>query len=290
MPWTVQDYTDAVPLGPVLKPDYVRQVASVNIQRVESRGDHVVATMLWNHYPHPVSHAVLPQDVTLMGGNLPIEDATVGEWADEAVVDFVWGANLPLMASRRTWNGHAVEITAVGARDPRYDGGHLPGTATPSVWREFAQHADPKVPPPVVERWRTAGTLISWHWVSVNHDRVLPVYGHGAARWVADGVASIDFLELSPGLPETFGLLTVADAAYRAAAEGAHSIVCTIDAPGIELLGFRRRDGRLTIDNRFLEINYAALEAFVTGTSNWVPPDYIQSDIRRTNRATYYAG
>jgi len=287
---TVQDYADALPLGPVVKPDYVRQIASVDIQHVESRGAHVVATMLWNRYPHPVSHAVLPEDVLLMGGNLPIEDAALDQWAEEAVVDLVWGAILPLMSSRRTWNGRAIELVAVEPLDPRYVSGHLLGTAAPSAWDEVAQYADPKVPPPAVEQWRDAGTLVSWHWVSVHHDRVLPVYGHGAARWVADGVASIDFLELSPGLPATFGLLTIADAAHLAAAEGAHTIVCTVDVPGIELLGFRSDDGLLTIDNRFPEIEYDDLEAFARLTDDWVAPDYIQSDISRTNRATYYAG
>lgn len=290
MPRTMQDYASAVPLGPVVGPDYVLGIADVNIQQVEVRGPYVVATMLWNEYAHPVCHALLPEDVLLWGGDLPLEEATLDHWAEEAVANFVWGAELPLMSSRRTWNGHSIELIDAEPIDPRYVGGHLCGTARPDEWHEIAQYADPKVPPSTVEQWKSEGSLISWHYVSLWHDRGLPVYGHGAARWVANGVASFDYLDLSPGLPETFGLLTIADAIHRAAAEGAHTIISSIDVPGVELLGFRNAGDSLEVNNRLLDIDYDGLATFVSRTSDWTPPVSVQSDIARADSATYYAG
>ena len=290
MPRTVQDYASAVPLGRVEAPEYVRRLADVNIQRVDVRGPFVVATMLWNEYKHPLCYALRPEDVLLWGGDLPLGEATLDHWAEEAVVDFVRGAELPLMASRRTSNGHVIEVTEAEPMDPRYSGGHLLGTAEPTAWQELSEYADPKVPPPTVEQWRSDGSLVSWHYVSLNHGHVLPVFGHGAARWVSNGVASFDYLDLSPGLPETFGVLTVADAIHRAAARGAHTITCTIDVPGIELLGFRDKNGSLEVDNQFLDIDYDGLATLVSQTTGWIPPVYVQSAITRADSATYYAG
>lgn len=290
MPRTVQDYAGAVPIGRVEEPDFLRRIADVNIRSVECRGDQVVATMLWNQYVHPMCFALLPQDVLLWGGDLPLEEATLEHWASEAVSDFVYGAELPLLSSRRTSNGHVIEVTEAEPIDLRYVGGHVTGAAGPSKWREISQYADPRVPPPVVEQWRSDGDLVSWHYVSLNHEHVLPVFGHGATRWVSEGVASFDYLNLSPGLPDTFGVLTIADAIHRAAAQGAHTIISTIEVPGIELLGFRNDDGALKIDNRFLDIDYDALADFVSETAGWTPPVYVQSAITCANNATYYAG
>lgn len=287
---TVQDYASAVPLGPVADPNDMLQGAEVSIQQVEVRDDHVVATMLWEKYAHPVCHALLPEDVLLWGGDLPIEEATLDHWAEEAVVNFAWAAALPLTSSLRTWTGQAIELTEVEEIDPRYVGSHLRAAARPSAWREVAQYADSRMPPTGVEEWRSNGSLISWHTVSLTHKRVLPVYGNGAARWVAEGVASFDHLELSPGLPETFGLLTLADAVLCAAAEGAHTIISSIDVAGLQLLGFRNVGGSWEIDNRFLEIDYDGLATFASRTKDWTPPVFIQSDVERANRASYYAG
>ncbi|KAA1378775.1 hypothetical protein [Aeromicrobium fastidiosum] len=287
---TVEDYARAVPLGPVLEPAHLRRVVHVDIRDVTSRGPQVVATMQWNRYPHEVSHAVLPDDVAVQGGHVPNEEATLAEWAAEVVTDFAWGADLSLTSSRRTKNGRTIELTATEPVDPRYVGKHLLGSAAPSEWHEVARYANPVVPPLVVDRWRSEGTLVSWHYVTLQNTRVLPAYGHGASRWVSDGVASVDLISLHPDLPETFGVLTVADLVHRAAAEGAHTIMCTVDVPGLELLGFRRDGATMQIDNRFLDIDYDALSAFVLRTDTWVPPTRIRQDIMRANRATYCAG
>jgi hypothetical protein len=290
VPRTARDYADAIPLGPVADPHNMLDGAEVNIQRVEVRGPHVVATMQWEKYSHPVCHALLPEEILLWGGDLPIDEATLEHWVQEAVVNFACAAALPLMSSHRTWNGDSIELTEAEAIDRRYVGGYLRGTARPEQWREITQYADPRVPPPTVEQWKADGSLISWHYVTLEHNRVLPVYGHGAVRWVADGVASFDYLELSPGLPETFGLMTIADAVHRAAAEGAHTITSSLEVPGLELLGFRDGTSSLKIDNRFLDIDYDGLMSFVSRTSSWAPPVYVQKDIERTSRATYHAG
>lgn len=290
MPRTVQDYASAVPLGRVELPDYFRIAPDVTIQHVEARGDHVVATMLWDDYAHPVCHALLPEDVLLWGGDLPIDEASLDHWAKEAVVEFACAPELSLMESRRTSNGRVIELTEAEPMDPRYSGGHLMGTCETEEWQKLAQYADPAVPPPTVQEWRANGTLLAWHYLSLQHDRVLPVFGHGAIRWVSDGVASFDYLELLPGLPETFGVLTVAEAIHRAASAGAHTIICTVDVPGIELLGFQGEESCWEIDNRFVDIDYGGLTTFVSQTSNWTPLIDIQNAITRADQATYYAG
>ena len=287
---TVEDYARAVPLGPVLEPAYLRGLVDVDIRDVTSRGPHVVATMRWNRYPHEVSHAVLPDDVAVQGGHVPNEEATLAEWAAEVVTDFARGADLPLISSRRTRNGQAIELTETEPVDPRYVGKHLLGSAPASEWQEVAQYADPVVPPLVVDRLRSEGTLVSWHYVSLQNTHVLPVYGHGASRWVSDGVASVDLIDLHPDLPETSGVLTVAELAHRAAAEGADTIMCTVDVPGLELLGFRRDGATMQIDNRFLDIDYDGMSAFVLRTATWVPPVGMRQDITRADEATYFAG
>lgn len=296
---TVQDYAGAIPLGRVASPDHVVDIADVTIVEVTTRDEHVVATLLWDDYPHLLSHALAPDDVLVMGGHVPADEAELDEWAESAVVDLVWAAEMPLLASRRTSDGSSIEITASAATveaggialpDPRFVSGHLAGTDPEVRWAEVARHADPRVPPPVVERWRSDGTLISWHHVTVADDHVMPVLGHGAVRWVADGVASIDLLDLSPGLPATFGVLTVAEAARRAAAAGTGTIVCTVDAPGLDLLGFRDRSGSLQIDDRFLHIDHEGLADLVATTVDWTPPDHVRGAMERNRRTTYYAG
>lgn len=271
-------------------PDYFSIALDVTIQHVEARGDQVVATMLWNEFAHPVSHALRPDDVLLWGGDLPIEEASLAHWAEEAVVEFACAPELSLMESRRTSNGHVIELAEAEPLDSRYTGGHVLGTSEIDEWQKLAQYADPVLPPPVVRQWRADGTLLSWHYLSLTHRHSLPVFGHGAIRWVSEGVASFDYLELLPGLPETFGVLTVAEAIHRAASTGADTIICTVDIPGIELLGFRGAKGRLEVDNRFLNIDYDGLTAFVSGTSNWTPPVDIQNAISQADQATYYAG
>ncbi len=287
---TVEDYAAAVPRGPVLQPPHVREFFAVQIEQVEARGAHIVATMRWSSYPHPIRYAMLPDEVSVMGGYVSHEEATLDQWADEVGAELAWGATLPVLSSRRSWDGRAVEMTEAEPPDARFTGGHLLGTAPASAWREVAGFADPAVPPPTVERWRADGTLASWHYVRLENRHVLPVYGHGAARWVADHVASIDHLEMKDGMPETFSLLTVAEAMHSAAGVGARTIICTVDVPGIELLGFRERGGVLQVDTRFLDVDHDGMAHLVRRTSAWTPPVDVQADIERTNRATYYAG
>jgi hypothetical protein len=291
VPRTLQDYANTVPLGRVRVPDWgYYRFPPMTIESVESRDDHVVATFLWEDYPHPVSIAILPEDALVMGGDIPAEEAALSEWAPEAVVAFARVAEMSLTSSRRVAHGSGIEVFEADEADPRYISGHISGTAPAAQWHEAASWADPQVPPATVEQWRQEASLISWHHVSLTHQHVLPVFGHAAVRWVGDGVASVDFLDLSPGLPETFGVLTVADAIQRAACAGARTIVCTVDVPRIELLGFRVNNGLLEVDNKFLDIDYGGLAKFVAITVDWTPPVYVQSAIERNNRTTYVTG
>ncbi|WP_157432700.1 hypothetical protein [Aeromicrobium sp. Root472D3] len=287
---TVEDYAAAVPRGPVLEPPHVREFLAVEVEQVEARGAQVVATMRWSSYPHPIRYAVLPDEVSVMGGHVPHEEATLDQWADEVGAPLAWGATLPLLSSRRSRVGDAVEVTEAEPPDPRFTSGHLLGTAPDSAWREVADLSDPAVPPPTIESWRADGTLATWHHVRLQHRHVLPVCGHAAARWVGDATASLDHLEIEDGMPETFALLTVAEVMHSAAGAGARTIVCTVDVPGAELLGFRERDGLLRVDTRFLDVDHDGVARLVRQTSGWTPSADVQAAIGRTDRATYYAG
>lgn len=290
MPRTIEDYADAVPLGRINLHPTRRVPDQVDIISVETRGSRIVATMRWDEYSHTLIYALDPDDVMIMGGNVAKEDTALATWAEESLIEFVYAAQLSLTESRRIARDEGIEILDHEPLDERFVVRHLLPSDWPERWAEASRYSKPIIPPPDVDRWRADGSLIAWHFVTLEHNHVLPTFGHAATRWKADGIASLDLLVLNPGLPATFGLLTVAAAIHRAAAHGAHTIECRIDLPNLHLLGFQQIGGVMQVDSRFLDIDYPALERFVESTAGWTPPPDIQQAMTAADNATYYAG
>lgn len=283
---TLQDYAKAVPLGRITSSWC--DLPDASIESVTARDSRVVATVRWEKYRHPILSAMEPGDVDAM--DEPVDEVPLDLWADEAVLELTRNPSSPLWSSRRSAAGDAIEVVETAPWDPRFAVGRYLADAGYVLWPLTGTVANLPTLPASVEGWRRDGTLLSCHAVGVQHSHPLPPFGHAATRWVGDGVASVDFLELDPGLPDTFGLLAVADAVHTAAVRGAHTLRCTVDVPHLSLLGFQRSTDGWTVDDRFLDVDHAGIADIVAATSGWAPPPRVEDAIAEADARTYDAG
>lgn len=97
-----------------------------------------------------------------------------------------------------------------------------------------------------------SGRLIAWLVAYENNSTGSPDVGQAVVSRDPAGVARLELVEVTPGVPESVMLDLAYFAAHAAAEEGAAIVVTDLDYPLLGLAGFESREGQQVLDTSFL--------------------------------------
>lgn len=284
---TLSECAEALPLGPI-EVVYDSQTVDIDVVRVTVSADRVWIYLRYEQDPNLIAYALDPDEFEVNGGSSTRENVPVSVWADEALRHVLYVVSASLIETRRSKTGDAIEIVLSETSDPRFGTGFVRGTEGAKTWTELKQFAIQ--PPDLLSRWRASGDLVAWHYFRILDDRLLPIMGHAAARWLTVHVASLDYLELDPDLPPSFRLLAIAEVVREAVAQGAHSIVSTLEVPELEILGFHDVNGVSQAEGSLTKIDYSAVEDIIQSAARWRPSERLQAIIEKAHDDAYLLG
>jgi hypothetical protein len=111
---------------------------------------------------------------------------------------------------------------------------------------------------------RDEGRLLCWVTAFEEDSQANPYAGHAVVSWSGEDSADLEHVEVRPGAPVTVLVGLARRGAHVAGAAGATSVTIGLDAPELDLVGFRyAADGRRVVDTSFLDEDPAGAAALL---------------------------
>ena len=181
--------------------------------------------------------------------------SSVDEWLESVRLgmSILVGTGLHYRA-RRKLVGDYIELREAGGwrDDPRFflD---VVDPDEPQSWDRVALVAEASLDPAAAIASRDEGRLIGWVTAYEENPTTNPYVGHAVVSWTGDDTADLEHVEVTPGTPVTVLLGLVRRGAHLAGAAGALTVTTSLEAPELDLVGFRPADGRRAVDTGFLD-------------------------------------
>ncbi|WP_157438924.1 hypothetical protein [Aestuariimicrobium kwangyangense] len=244
--------------------------AFATVLDISAREQQVLVTFSWMAYPHRLAHALGPHS------EYRDDDAVVAhpaEWAEDAAtwLDEQLGTGLVFRAARQA-RGDALELVEPDwPFDSRFYVSSVDSLTgnDGNGWTSLNTFDEQGFDTAMLRSLRADGSLISWERASVDDL-------HGS-RWVGHaGVAAIDaetaglvFCQTLSGVPDTVLLELCLGAAHQASWRGARRVVTDLEAPVLDVLGFRRTEHGRELDTRFLDVDHSAAARVLDESRDW---------------------
>jgi hypothetical protein len=123
----------------------------------------------------------------------------------------------------------------------------------PQSWDRVPLLAEAGLDPAPAIASRDAGRLIGWVTAYEDGAATNPYAGHAVVTWTGDDTGDLEHVEVTPRAPVTVLVGLVRRGAHFAGASGALSVTTRLEAPELDLVGFRYADGRRAVDTGFLD-------------------------------------
>jgi len=180
---------------------------------------------------------------------------SIDEWLESVRLGMSIHVGTGLLSrARRTLVGDYIELREEGGwqYDPRF---YLDVVEPdePQSWDRVPLLAEAGLDPAPAIAGRDEGRLIGWVTAYEEDSATNPYAGHAVVSWTGDGTAELEHVEVTPGAPITVLVGLVRRGAHVAGAAGALSVTTRLDAPELDLVGFRYADGRRAVDTGFLD-------------------------------------
>lgn len=199
------------------------------------------------------------------GAPIPLGDTSVGFYYEDPVssteewlgaLDTGLAVQLDtgfVSRARRVLVGDYIEL-----RDPSWPddqrffvGGVGPGDGL--AWLRVRYVPAAGLDPAPAVSLRAAGRLLIWVTAYENNRQGYPYVGQATVAWHGEGVASLETLEVSDGVPATVVVALAHCAAHAAGAAGALTVITSLDLDELDLVGFQRTsEGVRSVDTSFL--------------------------------------
>jgi hypothetical protein len=205
----------------------------------------------WFNDPHRFGLEIpFPGETSLLTGE-PIE--SLQQWASDAAVLLLEELDTGLVvgAARSQGDGYIL----LGERSWPFDERFYISDIGSSRRLQFlrADGLDTATP----SRLRRQGDFITWYTAYVNNRWGEPYVGQVVASWQSPTTASIEYLQVLDGAPNTVAIDLVATAAHEASSAGAEQVVTRLEVHELSVIGFRpSQDGLATLDTNFLAADH----------------------------------
>jgi hypothetical protein len=192
--------------------------------------------------------------------------ASVDEWLESVRIGLSIHVGTGLHTrARRTLVGDYIELRE--ADGWRYDDRFYLDVVEPDEpqsWDRIQLVAAAGLDPAPAIASRDAGRLLCWVTAFEEDSQANPYVGHAVVSWSGDDTADLEHVEVRPGVPVTVLVGLARRGAHVAGAAGATSVTIGLDAPELDLVGFRyAADGRRVVDTSFLDEDPAGAAALL---------------------------
>jgi len=220
---------------------------------IRRSGDEAVFVFRWTPDPHLYGVPVpLNRTTQRLDWDRPATDLndwiqSVGLWLLEDVENgFAYRA-------RRRWVDHYIELRGPDWPSDERFYFNVVGPGDADAWLRVPYFKLAGLDPKRAVEARERGALIGWVRAYENNLTGGPYVGQATISWSTPGVAVLDWVAVTSGVPDTLTLELVRFATHAACDNGAVEVMTDLDLKHLAIAGFRpASDKRMVMDTTFL--------------------------------------